>query len=320
MEGLTTDYDPMDEDLDDTIIFDLVLEGDHTYTSFGSREYMLPNDDSWTLAEADLHHVIHNLVLDKKAFLGSAAAFEGRVLDVGTGIGLWAIDMADENPHADVIGIDLSPIQPEWVPPNCRFIMDDFVLCSEQIFACPDYLPEAVHCGNMTMAVYDWTNFVGWIKRELEPGGFVEFQELLWYPCIQDDGIVKPYTGPLAEFFQTLAQAFGAVEITLDAPRFIRTGLEQSGFKEVCQQEFLIPLGHWPKDPKSRNIGIYFYEFLRDAIEPLSSRVLRRGLNHSPSEAQTWVARFKETLEDSSRKMILFQFIVVHGRKPKPMK
>ena len=53
---------------------------------------MLPNDDSWTLAEADLHHVIHNLVLDKKAFLGSAAAFEGRVLDVGTGIGLWAID------------------------------------------------------------------------------------------------------------------------------------------------------------------------------------------------------------------------------------
>lgn len=238
--------------------------------------------------------------------------------------------------------------------------MDDFVLCSEQIFACPDYLPEAVHCGNMTMAVYDWTNFVGWIKRygfllvlgyfralamtqhmtyrspfrakktianhlvwhnrELEPGGFVEFQELLWYPCIQDDGIVKPYTGPLAEFFQTLAQAFGAVEITLDAPRFIRTGLEQSGFKEVCQQEFLIPLGHWPKDPKSRNIGICFYEFLRDAIEPLSSRVLRRGLNHSPSEAQTWVARFKETLEDSSRKMILFQFIVVHGRKPKPMK
>lgn len=98
MEGLTTDYDPMDEDLDDTIIFDLVLEGDHTYTSFGSREYMLPNDDSWTLAEADLHHVIHNLVLDKKAFLGSAAAFEGRVLDVGTGIGLWAIDSELDHP------------------------------------------------------------------------------------------------------------------------------------------------------------------------------------------------------------------------------
>ncbi|KAL2672732.1 hypothetical protein Neosp_013446 [[Neocosmospora] mangrovei] len=247
MEGLTTDYDPMDEDFDDSILFDFILEGGHTYTSFGSREYMLPNDDFWTLVEAAFHHVIHDLVLDKKPFLGSTAAFEGRVLDIGTGIGLWAIDR--------------------------------------------------------------------WIKRELEPGGLVEFQELLWYPCIQDGGITKPYLGPLAEFFQTLALAFSAVEITLDAPQFLRTGLEESGFKEVCQQEFLIPLGHWPTDPKSKNIGICFHEFLMDAIEPLSSRVLRRGLNYSPSEAQTWVARFKETLEDSSREMIFFQFIVVHGRK-----
>ena len=28
-------------------------------------------------------------------------------------------------PGAEVTGIDLSPIQPDWVPPNLRFLVDD---------------------------------------------------------------------------------------------------------------------------------------------------------------------------------------------------
>lgn len=64
------------------------------------------------------------------------------MLDVGTGTGIWAIDFADEYPNAEIIGTDLSPIQPEHVqvssslpqnapsdeyisPPNCRFEIDD---------------------------------------------------------------------------------------------------------------------------------------------------------------------------------------------------
>ena len=33
--------------------------------------------------------------------------------------------MADKYPSASVIGIDLSPIQPAWIPPNLKFIVDD---------------------------------------------------------------------------------------------------------------------------------------------------------------------------------------------------
>lgn len=33
--------------------------------------------------------------------------------------------VADKYPSAEVIGIDLSPIQPPWVPPNLRFVVDD---------------------------------------------------------------------------------------------------------------------------------------------------------------------------------------------------
>ena len=37
-----------------------------------------------------------------------------RILDLGTGTGIWAIEMADQYPESMVIGIDLSPVQPTW--------------------------------------------------------------------------------------------------------------------------------------------------------------------------------------------------------------
>ena len=35
-------------------------------------------------------------------------------------------DVAEKYPSADVKGIDVAPIQPNWVPSNARFELDDF--------------------------------------------------------------------------------------------------------------------------------------------------------------------------------------------------
>jgi len=54
-----------------------------------------------------------SLLLDGKLHLAPLDA-PHRILDIGTGTGIWAIDVADEYPMAEVIGTDLSPIQPRW--------------------------------------------------------------------------------------------------------------------------------------------------------------------------------------------------------------
>jgi 2-polyprenyl-3-methyl-5-hydroxy-6-metoxy-1,4-benzoquinol methylase len=65
----------------------------------------------------DLNHEILRLLWDNK--LHECPLDEPhRILDIGTGTGIWAIDMADQYPMAEVIGTDLSPIQPDWVPAN----------------------------------------------------------------------------------------------------------------------------------------------------------------------------------------------------------
>lgn len=48
-----------------------------------------------------------------------------KVLDIATGTGAWAIEMGDVYPEAQIIGTDLSPIQPAFVPPNVRFFVED---------------------------------------------------------------------------------------------------------------------------------------------------------------------------------------------------
>lgn len=66
-----------------------------------------------------------------------------KILDLGTGTGIWAIDIAEyvtvhltldswlitlfrKFPEAQVIGTDISAIQPSWVTPNLEFLVEDF--------------------------------------------------------------------------------------------------------------------------------------------------------------------------------------------------
>ena len=72
----------------------------------------------------DCDHELRTRLLDGNLFLAPIPE-PHRVLDIGTGTGIWAIDFADQFPSAEVIGIDLSPIQPDMVPPNLRFQIDD---------------------------------------------------------------------------------------------------------------------------------------------------------------------------------------------------
>lgn len=60
--------------------------------------------------------------------------------------------MGDEYPSAEIIGIDLSPIQPPWVPPNVKFYVDDaesdWVEAAESL--------DLVHTRHLCMAIKDW--------------------------------------------------------------------------------------------------------------------------------------------------------------------
>jgi hypothetical protein len=66
----------------------------------------------------------------------------------------WAIEFADDHPSATVLGVDLSPIQPSYVPPNCSFRVDNIEsdwIAGEQF--------DFIHSRSMIAAIKSWPGF-----------------------------------------------------------------------------------------------------------------------------------------------------------------
>src|SRR4051794_18689006 len=83
-----------------------------------------------------------------------------------------AIDFADLYPNAEILGVDLSPIQPAWVPPNCRFVIDDV----ESEWPYREKF-DVIHARTLCGSIRDWPRLYQQIFDHLKPGGWVEFQE-----------------------------------------------------------------------------------------------------------------------------------------------
>lgn len=64
-------------------------------------------------------------------------------------------DFADEYPSAEVIGFDLSPTQPSFVPPNLKFEVDD----AEEPWIHPTDHFDLVHVRALYGAIADWPAF-----------------------------------------------------------------------------------------------------------------------------------------------------------------
>ena len=91
-----------------------------TYHNYREGRYYMPNDDREN-ERLDVHYMLVSKLMDNKLYHAPLVLHQvHRALDIATGTGLWAIDFADQNPDTEVIANDLSPTQPNLVPPNLR--------------------------------------------------------------------------------------------------------------------------------------------------------------------------------------------------------
>ncbi|RSL59645.1 hypothetical protein CEP53_005726, partial [Fusarium sp. AF-6] len=258
-------------------------ENGRRYHAFRSGSYILPNDDS-EQDRMDLVHHIYRLLLDGELFLAPINKQPRRVLDLGTGTGIWAMDFADEYPSTEVVGTDLSPIQPKWTPPNCLFEVDDFE--DEWVYKTPF---DFIHGRELEGCIGNEDQLFRRAFQHLAPGGYIELQAA-YTRWLSDDGTAEKAKNAQS-WLKTLLEGTAKFGKSLECAVNWKEKLEAAGFTDVQQDIRKLPIGSWPKDPKLKEMGRFQGIQQVQAVESYSPRVFSTVLGWEEEEVQAFVAK-----------------------------
>ncbi|KIX10324.1 uncharacterized protein Z518_01406 [Rhinocladiella mackenziei CBS 650.93] len=75
------------------------------YHAYKDGRYHRPNDEA-ELERLNIAHALFTMTNENRLHLAPLESDLGRVLDIGTGTGTWAIEFADAYPSALVVGVD----------------------------------------------------------------------------------------------------------------------------------------------------------------------------------------------------------------------
>jgi ubiquinone/menaquinone biosynthesis C-methylase UbiE len=231
------------------------FENGRRYHGFNSGTYAFPNDED-ELDRMDLENHLWKLLLDGATHLAPLRD-PHKILDLGTGTGIWAIDMAQRYPGAQVIGTDLSPVQPVVVPANCDFEVDDFNLD----WTWADNSIDFIHGRLLLASVEDYSKLFERAFAAIKPGGFMEMHEI--DPgSYSDDGTLAPDSnaakwGDL--FKEGCAKAGRPILPVHDYQNLMRN----AGFVNIREKAMKRPHNTWAKDKRLKRIGLVSKSFER---------------------------------------------------------
>lgn len=220
--------------------------GYHRYSSTAGPQYPLPEDEV-EQARLDLQHKMIGLTFAGRLYLSPIEKEIHEVLDLGTGTGIWAIEMADANPQARVLGIDLSPIQPSYVPPNLKFEIDDF----NKDWSFPQNF-DFIHARALVGSSRDFPRLIQQAYDGLRPHGYLEMTDVQM-PFLSDDGTMEGTA--LETWSNRQVEACGKLGIDTRAPSKYKQMMIDAGFEDVQEHKFKWPVGVWPKDKFFKDLG-----------------------------------------------------------------
>ncbi|KAH6851714.1 S-adenosyl-L-methionine-dependent methyltransferase [Alternaria alternata] len=289
------------------------IEG-RLYPSYGKHEYGMPIDEK-ELDRNDLQHHKYTLLLKDRLYVApisedTLADANSRVLDLGTGTGIWAMDMADKYPNTEVIGVDIAATQPPFVPPNCVFEIDDV---EEDWPYRPNHF-DFVHGRDLMTAVRDWPRLISQAYAHLKPGGWIQLASTI-PGALSDDNTIPPNSGYVesGRLYFEIAEKMGA---PLDAPRSWAAQMKDAGFTNVQDEVYKLPMGPWPRSKRLRTIGkLEQIMILEGGFEAYMLRGYTQVLGGNADDLQIILALAKREVRDPSIHTYV-QFHITYGQKP----
>ncbi|KAK4116927.1 S-adenosyl-L-methionine-dependent methyltransferase, partial [Canariomyces notabilis] len=286
---------------------DYIYENGRRYHKFREGRYNFPNDDVEQQRE-DMKHAMVKMLCGQLYF-APIGEHPHEILDIGTGTGIWAIEMGDLFPSSNVLGVDLSPIQPEWVPPNVRFMVDDIEWLHPRNYF--DY----VHSRHTVMAIKDWPRLMRRALEHIRPGGWFEMQEVYHYPISANNSMSPDH--PVAQYWTLIKDGLENLGINFHAAANGRLAdmMRDCGFVNVTERVLQIPIGTWPKNKVLKTVGLYWRTILIDGIQAIALGPLTRGCGWTREQVELFLIDVRRAYHDNSC-LAYMPLHIVYGQKP----
>ncbi|KAI9720896.1 MAG: hypothetical protein M1812_002735 [Candelaria pacifica] len=231
-------------------VTDYQWENGRRYHAYQGGRYPLPNDET-ELDREDMKHHEMMLITRNRLHFSPIPDKPQRILDIGTGTGIWAMQMADKYPSAEVVGTDLSPVQSDWVPPNLTFEIDD----AEQPWLHKPDSYDLINVRFMFLAIKEFPKLIRNAYDTLKPGGWIELSELNVDPGSYDAQMPDP--SQIILWIAYLRQAATAMGFDMQIASKFKSMVIEAGFEEVTEEILEVPWGIWPKDQRLKEIGFW---------------------------------------------------------------
>ena len=184
--------------------------------------------------------------------------------------------MAETYPDADVTGTDLSAIQPDAVPSNVFFEVDD----AEEEWNFGQSF-DLIHMRNLSGSFKHWSAIYDECFRHLNPGGYLEIIDFDHSRTAEPipDSYVAIYLSAIREASERSGRLWGVAHH--------RRGLvEAAGFEEVRRTSLTVPIGSNRADPSQKTLAKLWLICMLESLEAVSLRWLTRELAWSAIEVR----------------------------------
>ncbi|KAI0859657.1 S-adenosyl-L-methionine-dependent methyltransferase [Xylaria cubensis] len=283
------------------------VHGRTYHSERGNAQSWNPNDAQHDESMDILHHV-STLMQDGRITMAHIDENVQKVLDVGCGTGT---DFADQYPHAEVVGVDISPSQPQWIPPNLKFEIDDITQPWTYAPNSFDY----IHMRWLIGAIPNWYTVFREIFQTLKPGGIFESKESS--AIIQSDDGTVPYGSAMDQWGRVFAEAgrkFGRTFQPVEDNIQVKA-MEAAGFVDIKVYNMKTTLGPWAADAKHKEIGQYARLALEQDIEGFIMYMWTTVLGWTREEIAVYAAHLRRELRSPHFHAYYPQRVVI-GRKP----